>query len=155
MLEHAPSLQPVCTMKLVSRVEAECIGPVPYGFRTHGFVASGVVTGPKLSGKVREGGGDWAIARADDVIDIDARVTIQTTDGSLIYVVYSGVIDLPAGSLADLQAGKLATDVRPRVQLRMTSATGPYSWVNRKQFVGFGTASLGPPTIVEYEIYHL
>src|ERR1035437_5687076 len=72
----------------------EVIGPIPEGIRSNWYIAGGEVQGPKLRGKLRPGGADWLTIRPDGVGIIDVRATIETHDGALIYVTYSGVVDL-------------------------------------------------------------
>ena len=40
----------------------------------------GTVDGPRLKGKVLPGGADWQIVRADGVVHLTARYTIETDD---------------------------------------------------------------------------
>ncbi len=52
------------------------------------------MTGPKLRGKMLPGGGDWLTVRTDGVGILDVRATIESDDGALIYLAYTGVGDL-------------------------------------------------------------
>jgi Protein of unknown function (DUF3237) len=73
--------------------EREVIGPVPEGLRVNVHVTGGEVTGPKVSGKFRSLSGDWVTIRRDGVAILDVRATIETSDGALIYLTYSGTSD--------------------------------------------------------------
>jgi hypothetical protein len=42
---------------------------------------------------VLAGGGDWVAARADGTFDLDLRVTLETDDGALIHMTFTGVRD--------------------------------------------------------------
>src|SRR4051812_40827530 len=51
--------------------------------------------GPRLRGAVLPGGGDWVSVRKDGVSELDVRITLKCDDGSLIFVSYRGVADIP------------------------------------------------------------
>lgn len=52
-------------------------------------IVGGSVTGPRLSGKVLAGGGDWSSTRGE-VCELEARYLIQADDGSVIDIVNRG-----------------------------------------------------------------
>ena len=83
----------------------EVIGPVPEGIRVNVYATGGEVQGPRLHGKLRPVGGDWLLVRQDGIGMLDVRATIEAHDGALIYITYTGVIDLGAGRLPALFAG--------------------------------------------------
>ena len=56
------------------------LGNTPYGERRIINIHGGTVEGPKLKGKVLPGGADWQIVRADGVVHLTARYTIETDD---------------------------------------------------------------------------
>ena len=61
------------------------IGAVPHGTRRTVPVIGGDFEGPRLRGTVLPGGGaDWLLLRADGVLELDLRITLQTDDGALI-----------------------------------------------------------------------
>ena len=57
------------------------LGNTPYGERRIIDILGGTVDGPKLKGKVLPGGADWQIVRADGVVHLTARYTIETDTG--------------------------------------------------------------------------
>ena len=73
------------------------IGQSQYGDRRIARVTDGTFEGPKLSGTVHDGGGDWIINRPDGVTQLDVRLTMETADGALIYMTYTGLRHGPAG----------------------------------------------------------
>jgi Protein of unknown function (DUF3237) len=77
------------------------------GKGTHRFVpiAGGEVSGPKLRGEVLRGGGDWQIIRDDGVAELEARYTVRTEDGALIFVRNYGLRHGPREVIAALAAG--------------------------------------------------
>jgi hypothetical protein len=68
------------------------IGEHPGGNRLIVPITGGSFEGPRLKGKVLAGGADWLLVRSDGVGVLDVRYPIQTVDGALIYVHYSGYL---------------------------------------------------------------
>ena len=71
---------------LVIRAELAGIlkfGATPYGERRIINILGGTVDGPKLNGKILPGGADWQIVRADGVVDLRARYTVESDAGGL------------------------------------------------------------------------
>jgi Protein of unknown function (DUF3237) len=66
------------------------IGQTPAGLRRIAPVTGGGFVGERLNGQVLPGGNDWLINRADGVMVIDVRLTLNTDDGALIYLSYQG-----------------------------------------------------------------
>ena len=63
------------------------IGELPEGTRRIVDIEGGSVTGPGIAGRIRPGGADWQLIRSEDGFTVvDARYTIETESGSLIYV---------------------------------------------------------------------
>src|SRR6266481_1643631 len=79
------------------RLPPEVIGPTPDGIRVNFYVTGGEVDGPKLKGKVAPVGADWLLIRRDGIAILDVRATIESHDGSLIYLPFTGVSDLGPG----------------------------------------------------------
>ena len=79
---------------------ARKIGAVPHGTRVTAPIASGQFEGPRLRGKVLPGGGDWTLLRADGVLELDLRVTLETDDGALITCAPSGSVTVRRRSSA-------------------------------------------------------
>lgn len=86
------------------------IGETPGGRRRIIPIEGGTFEGPELRGLVVPGGADWQIVRGDLTIELEARYTLQTDAGELIYVRNSGIRHAPAGVMQKLAAGE---DVDP------------------------------------------
>lgn len=67
------------------------IGVTPRGERRIIPITGGTFEGPALRGHVVPGGADWQIIRPDGVIELEARYTLVTEAGGLIYVVNRGI----------------------------------------------------------------
>jgi hypothetical protein len=70
----------------ISLAKPQELGETPLGRRRIIGITGGRFSGAKLSGRVLPGGADWQVIRADGVADLDARYTLETDDGALIYV---------------------------------------------------------------------
>jgi hypothetical protein len=115
--------------------EAQATGPL--GQRLHIPITGGEVSGPSLNGRIRAGGSDWALLRADGATLIDAHYTIEAQDGTLIYVQSRGLRVSSEEVLARLQAGSPVAD--EEVYFRCTptfeAPAGPHAWLNQRLFI--------------------
>ncbi|WP_374385650.1 DUF3237 domain-containing protein [Sandaracinobacter sp.] len=122
------------------------IGATPFGDRRLGFITGGRVFGPRLSGEVLPGGGNWSQGgrlSADSAVGtFDARSVWRTQDGALIQLSYTGRSVVPDDVRA-LFADPSAPDVDPsRYYLRIApvfeTASERYGWLNGILAVGVG-----------------
>lgn len=146
-LEHIMSY----TAKLGVR---ERIGHVPAeGFRVNVEVTGGEVTGPRVFGKLSPRGGDWLAVRRDGVVLLDVRATIETNDGALIYMTYTGMSDLGEGGYDQFAGGGRPAQGMPiRISPRFHAAHPDYVWLNRLFCLGIGQ-SFPERAEVAYDIY--
>ena len=54
-------------------------------------ITGGSFEGPGLRGSVIPGGADWQVIRPDGAAELEARYTLETDSGGLIYVVNRGI----------------------------------------------------------------
>ena len=54
-------------------------------------VTGGTFGGPRLKGTVRDGGADW-ITQVSGHSSLDVRITLDTDDGAIIFMSYTGVV---------------------------------------------------------------
>ncbi|MEU8137545.1 DUF3237 domain-containing protein, partial [Streptodolium elevatio] len=52
-------------------------------------IVGGSVSGPRLTGKVLAGGGDWSSTRGE-ICELEARYLVQADDGSVVDIVNRG-----------------------------------------------------------------
>jgi steroid delta-isomerase-like uncharacterized protein len=121
-------------------VRVDDVGITPQGHRRIVQVTGGTFKGPRLSGKVLPGGGDWVLGVADGSRRLDVRVTLQTDDGALIYAKYLGVFSAQASVLERIQNGD---EVEPseyyfRVTPMFETASARHGWLNQVVAIGFG-----------------
>jgi hypothetical protein len=132
-------------LRLALELEVEVAAPLDLGQTQNGHrrvvpIKNGRVTGPRLQGRVLDVGADWQILRPDGTADLDARYTIQTDDGALIYVVNRGVRHGPAEVLQRLNRGE---HVDPALYYFRSAATfetsaPQHAWLTRAILVGVG-----------------
>ena len=80
------------TLRLATAATQD-IGAIPRGTLSIFPVTGGSFDGDRLRGRVLAGGGDWVTTKADGVIEVDLRVTLETDDGELIHMTFTGVRD--------------------------------------------------------------
>jgi hypothetical protein len=124
----------------VAVVGAQKIGAVPHGTRMTAPIPGGQFEGPRLRGKVLPGGGDWTLLRADGVLELDLRLTLQTDDGALIYLTSFGLRHGPPEVIAALARGE---SVDPstyyfRTTPRFETGDPKYAFLNRLVAVSSG-----------------
>jgi len=86
-------------------VGTQKIGAVPHGTRVTALVGGGHFEGPRLRGKVLPGAGDWTLLRADGVLELDLRLTLETDDGALIHMTSFGLRHGPPEVIAAIARG--------------------------------------------------
>ena len=116
------------------------LGQVSNGRRRIVEITGGTFEGPGIKGKVRAGGADWQIVRADGFTELDTRYTIETDKGQLIYVQNAGMRHAPPDVMQKLLAGQ---PVDPALVYFRTVPTFETSapelqWLTRAVFVGTG-----------------
>ena len=116
------------------------LGNTPLGRRRIIAITGGQFSGPRLSGRVLAGGADWQLIRGDGVAYLDARYTLETSDGALIYVSNHGYRHGPPEVIERLARGE---DVDPALYyMRATpwfeTAAPKYAWLNRTICVASG-----------------
>jgi len=102
----------------------EEIGVTPRGTLSIFPVTGGSFEGDRLPGKVPAGGADWVTAAADGTRELDLRVTLETDDGALIHMTFTGVRD---------DANQYF-----RTLPRFETAAPKYAFLNRLLAVGVG-----------------
>jgi Protein of unknown function (DUF3237) len=138
----------------VTVVGPQTLGEVPLGTRVTAPIASGSFEGPRLRGRVLPGGSDWTLLRRDRVLELDLRLTLETNDGALIYMVSFGLRHGPAKVIAALARGE---KVEPstyyfRTTLRFETAHPKYSFLNQLLAVSNGDRRAEGPIYTIYEI---
>jgi hypothetical protein len=133
----------------------QVVGPVLSGTRIIFPVISGTVKSQKINGKVLPGGGDWGMVLDSTTFKLDVRATIETDDGAMIYVSYSGYIHTDAKKFAMLLAGK-GNELNPadyyfRTNPVFETSSPKYAWLNHTIAIGVGNIPAAGK--VAYRVY--
>ena len=133
---------------------AQELGAGPLGRRRIIAITGGRFVGERLSGRVLPGGADWQVIRADGVAELDARYTLETADGALIYVRNHGLRHGPEPVLKRLAAGENIDPAQYYMRTTPLFETGDprYAWLNRLVCVASGARR---PAAVELEIFEI
>jgi hypothetical protein len=129
------------------------IGALSPGTRRVSQIVGGSVEGPALGGRVISGS-DWLMLRNDGVLEMDARLTIESNKGRIVTMRYSGYRHGPKEVLERLGRGE---PVDPdsyyfRTVPSFESAAPELNWLNKALFVATGTRSASGPTYYVYAI---
>ena len=152
--EHRPA-QP--GLDYVFSIEADIERPLSLGRHSQGErlhipIIGGIVSGPRLSGRVMAGGSDWPLIRPDGTSEITAQYTIVADDGTPIMVRNEGLRVSTPAVLAHLRAGEVVTPAEYyfRGAPRFDAPDGPHGWLRTTLFI----ASLAPRgTTIAIDIY--
>jgi len=132
----------------------QVIGPVPGDVRIDFPVIGGEITGPRLQGSVKPGGADFGTLRTDGVFLVDVRGALESHDGALIEITYTGVMDLGPDGYEKFLKGEAPATAAVRAAPRFRTAHPAYAWMNRLQCISIGTATPATPEVV-FDVYAL
>jgi len=117
------------------------VGELPNGTRRIIDIIGGTVEGSGISGKIRPGGADWQMIRREDgFTEVDARYTIETDSGSLIYVSNIGMRHAPPDVMQRLNAGETVdqSDIYFRAVPTFETGDPELEWLMRSIFICTG-----------------
>ena len=116
------------------------VGQVPSGLRRIIDITGGTFEGPGIKGKLLPGGADWQLIREDGFTIIDARYTLQTDGGDLIYVSNIGMRHASPEVMRRLNAGETVdqADIYFRAVPAFETAAPELEWLMRSIFVATG-----------------
>ncbi|MET0413185.1 MAG: DUF3237 domain-containing protein [Polyangiaceae bacterium] len=131
----AMKTRPLFTLRLEIGALEKLPG-TPAGDQVAFPVIGGHFEGERLRGKVLPGGADWTVERHDGVLELDLRITLETHDGALIAMTFTGVRDDARAYLRTLP--------------RFETAAPEYAFLNRLLAVGVGEIDAeGPRHVIE------
>jgi hypothetical protein len=135
-------------------VEGFTLGATPYGSRRIFRFDSGTFEGPKLRGKVLPGGGGLALTRNDGVLEIEARVALETDDNAHIYMTWKGLRHGPKDIIDRVNRGEIADPETYYFRATPYFETGAekYAWLNRICSIATGSRMAGARTIQVFEV---
>ena len=133
---------------------AQELGDLGKGSRRIVPITGGDFAGPELRGVVLPGGADWQILRTDGVAELEARYTLRTDDGVLIYVRNHALRHGSAAAMAALAAGRPAdpTSYYFRGATFFETSAPRYAWLTKHIVVCTGERE---PTCVKLKFFRL
>jgi Protein of unknown function (DUF3237) len=113
------------------------LGPTPHGRRRIIPILSGSVKGERLEGEVISGGADWQYVRSDGVLELEARYSIRTSDGTEIAVTNRGLRRAAPEIMDRLSRGESVdpAQVYFRTAPVFEAPAGPHAWLNSSIFL--------------------
>ena len=134
-MDSSINSRPLMVLRLSTAATID-IGATRQGTLTIFPVIGGSFEGERLRGKVLAGGGDWVAADNNGTFTLDLRVTLETDDGALIHMTFTGVRD--------------DANHYFRTVPRFETAAPKYAFLNRLLAVGIGEIrSDGPVHVIE------
>lgn len=131
------------------------VGAGPLGTRAVFPVVEGTAKGNRINGSLVGGGADWLLIGPDGWGRLDVRGQIETIDGAIIYLSYTGLLELTDKVMMATQTMTEETafeDQYFRTAPRLETGDERYAWVNQTQFLARGRIIPGG---VEYEVYRV
>ncbi|MGX5696020.1 DUF3237 domain-containing protein [Agromyces soli] len=107
-------------------------------------ITGGTVDGPRLSGEVLPGGGDWWVCRGDTT-QLDARYLLRAGDGAIIDVVNRGYYRADDALTRRLEAGEAVTEEELYYRTAPVFQTDApaHRWLAEHQFIGLARPEAG------------
>lgn len=154
---QTPDFRYLCSYRADFSEPQQMVGRAHFGRRMIAALTGGDVEGDRLSGRVLPGGGDWATIDTKGTLRLDARLTMETHDGAMIYVSYRGVLrPMSVVNELALKGAPKTDEDKARVYFRTAPIfeTGDdrYAWLNGIVTVGIGEALGGA---VRYDVFEV
>ncbi len=130
------------------------LGITTYGKRRIIPIIGGTFEGPNMKGTILAGGADWQTVRADGTADLEARYTLKTADGVLIYIQNTGIRTGTPAVLARLAKGEKVdpSEYYMRTAAKFEVAEGKYAWLTKAVVVSTGMRNANSVIIRFYRV---
>ncbi|SFQ06134.1 DUF3237 domain-containing protein [Salibacterium halotolerans] len=130
------------------------VGPVSAGERRIINITGGTFEGKNMRGVILPGGADYQVIRRDGVTEVVAHYSLQTTDGTPIYIVNRGYRYGPEEIINKLKQGEPVPDNSYYFKTMPTFEVSDerYAFLNRNLFVGIGTRE---PDCVKLKVFQV
>ena len=134
--------------------EIQTMGGGPLGERRVVAITGGRFEGPRMKGEIVPGGADWQIVRADGVVDLRARYTVETEGGGLILVNSEGYRHGPPEVMAALARDETVDPARYyfRAVMKFETADPAAAWLNRILALASGSRENRAVRLDVYEV---
>ena len=134
-----PPLEPFAELRVHVGPALE-IGTTPRGRRRLIPIVGGHAAGRGWTARVLPGGTDYQLLLHDGLAELDARYTLETDAGDLVFVQNFAVRCAPPAVMARLVRGEPVdpAQVYFRCTPRFETASAALGWINERVFVGTG-----------------
>ncbi|MFM8756925.1 MAG: DUF3237 domain-containing protein [Limnohabitans sp.] len=135
----APELRRFADLSVTVAAPQE-VGATVHGRRRLIPILGGEVQGQGWQGRVLQGGADFQLIVNDRLAELDARYTIETDAGDLIFVSNSSVRVAEPAVMAALMRGEAVDPalVYFRCSPQFETASASLAWISERLFVGTG-----------------
>ena len=119
------------------------VGDTFRGKRSIVKIKGGWFEGPRLSGEILPGAGDWYLVRPGGVGEADVRDTYRTSDGQIIYVSYRGILNISPEVWDRFARGESVNNTEYYIRMQPmyeTAVDSPYGWLNNILAVAVGVS---------------
>ena len=146
-------LEPLLSAEITLAPPQE-LGDTPHGRRRIINITGGRFFGARLKGRVLPGGADWQVLRGDGVAVLEARYTLETDDGALIYVQNRGLRHGTPEVMQRLTKGEAVDPSLYYMRTQPSFETGDprYAWLNKIVCVGSGARLAAAVKLDIYEV---
>ncbi len=130
------------------------VGKTPVADRRIGEIMGGWFEGERLRGKFLTSGSDWQTVRDDSAWMINVRSLLETDDGALIGMTYTGLRHGPKEIIDAIARGESVspTSYYMRVVPVFETSSEKYGWLNRVVSVAHGHRIAGGAIYNVFEI---
>jgi hypothetical protein len=143
---QAPATVPAPRLTFAFEIRAQVGTPQEFGDVGRGRrriiqILGGTFSGTGMKGRILPGGADWQMIRQNDgFTDVDARYTIETDTGSIIYVQNIGIRHAPIDVMRRLNAGETVdqSEIYFRAVPKFETGDPELEWLMRSIFVCTG-----------------
>ena len=139
----------------VSVATPQIVGQSSQGLRRIVPITGGTFEGPRIRGRVIPGGADWQVVRSDGVLSIDAKYTLEASDGALIMVTNRGMRHGPPDVIEKLTRGEAVDASRyyfRTVAEFEVARDSAHDWLNRAMFIGVAERLSGAAIVRFHEV---
>jgi uncharacterized protein DUF3237 len=149
-IDASPALEHLLDIRI--EFDPVQIFDTPVGARFTYVVKHGRCEGPRITGDILPGGGDWILFGTDRVARLDVRATLRTDDGALVHITNTGRVQMSSEAAVRFAAGELIRhdEMVARSSPLFDTDDERYRWINAIHTVAINEVSL---TEVHYRVF--
>jgi uncharacterized protein DUF3237 len=149
-IDASPALEHLLDIRI--EFDPVQIFDTPVGTRFTYVVKHGRCEGPRITGDILPGGGDWILFGTDRVARLDVRATLRTDDGALVHITNTGRVQMSPEAAVRFAAGELIRhdEMVARSSPLFDTDDERYRWINAIHTVAINEVSL---TEVHYRVF--